>query len=120
MQKKAQDTLLQGWGRLIRAVRKHQAELDGIAPFRDALERAYTQALFNRRRRDVTRAAAREAVRELQKSLDTAYDASVSVRSFIKSVLGFRSEKLREFGITPRLGCARKSKKPAPGFELPS
>jgi hypothetical protein len=120
MQKKAQDTLLQSWGRLIRAVRKHQAELGGIKSFRDALERAYTQALINRRRRDVTRAAAKEATRELQRSLETAFDAAASARSFIKSVLGFRSERLREFGMTPRQGCARKSKNPAPGFERPS
>lgn len=120
MQKKAQDTLFEQWGLLMRAVRKFQAELGGAAPFRDAFEQAYSRACFNRRRRDIARAAARQTTRELQESMDAAFDAAVSLRNFIKGVLGFRSAKLREFGMTPRKQCARSSKKQPPGFELPS
>ncbi len=116
MQKKAQDTLFEQWGLLMRAVRKFQAELRGVAPFRDAFEKAYSQALVNRRRRDVARAAAREATRELQESMDTAFDATVALRSFIKGVLGFRSDKLREFGMKPRKSVPRSSKKQPVGF----
>lgn len=117
MHKDAQDSLLQQWDRLLKAVRKHEAKLGAIAPFRDALEMAYSKAVFNHRRRQVARAAAMEATRELRESLETAFDASVSLRSFIKSVLGFRAEVLREFGMTPRKARPQPCKKPPVGFE---
>jgi hypothetical protein len=120
MQKKKQETLFEQWELLMRAARKFQTELRGVAPFRDAFEQAYSRACFNRRRRDVARAAAKQATRELQESMDTAFDAAAALRGFIKSVLGFRSEKLREFGMKPRKSGGRSRKKQPPGFELPS
>jgi hypothetical protein len=110
--------LLQHWEGLIKAVRRHEANLPGIKPFRDALERAYTQALFNRRKKEVARAAAREATRQLRESLTEAFGAAVALRSFIKSVLGFRADALFQFGIKPRRKRSRA--KPAMGFEQPS
>ncbi len=120
MRKEAQDTLLQRCERMLKAVRKHEAALGGVAPFRDALERAYTQTLFNRQRREVARAAAKEATRQLHESLNTAYDARAALRHFLQSVLGYRSDKLRLFDIQPRKKRSPVRKKPAPGFERPS
>jgi len=117
MPNEAQDSMLQRWERLIKAVRQHEDSLPGIKPFRDALERAYTQAVFDRRKKEVARAAAREATRQLQASLATAADASAALRSFLKSVLGFRSSALFQFGIRPRGKRCRE--KPAIGFKQP-
>jgi hypothetical protein len=120
MFKKAQDTLLQRCERMLRAVRKCEAELGGVAPFRDALERAYAQTLFNKQRRLVARAAAQEATRQLHESFDTVYDAHAALRHFLQSVLGYRSDKLRLFEIQPRKKRSPSRKKPAPGFERPA
>jgi hypothetical protein len=119
MRKDSQDSLLQQWDRLLKAVHRYEARLGGIAPFRDALERAYSQAVSSKRRREVARAAAEDATRALRESLETAFDASVSLRGFIKSLIGFRSEMLREFGMTPRKKRPRPCKKPPVGFERP-
>jgi hypothetical protein len=116
MHYEAQDTQLQRWERLIKAVRQYEANLPGIKPFRDALERAYTQAIFNRRRKDVARAAAKEATRQLQASLAEAYDAESAVRSFLKSLLGFRSTALFRFGIKP---LGKRNREKLIGFKQP-
>jgi len=118
MRKESQDFLLQQFERLIKAVRQHEADLPGIKPFRDAMERAYTQAIFNRRRKEVARAAAKEATRQCHESLCEAFDAAVALRGFIKSVVGFRSKALFQFGMKPRGKYNRA--KPAIGFKPPS
>jgi hypothetical protein len=120
MHRIAQSTLLQQAEKMLRAVRKYEAELGGVAPFRDALEKAYTQTLFNRQRRLVARAVAKEATRQLHESLNTAYDARAALRHFLQGVLGYRSDKLRLFDIQPRKKLSPSRKKPAPGFERPS
>ncbi len=120
MRKEAQDTLLQRCERMLKAIRKYEAVLGGVAPFRDALEMAYTQTLFNRQRREVARAAAKEATRQLHDSLNTAYDARAALRHFLQGVLGYRSDKLRLFDIQPRKKRSPSHKKPAPGFERPA
>jgi len=117
MPNEAQVSMLQRFEKLIKAVRKHEANLPGIKPFRDSLEKAYTQAVFNRRRKDVARAAAKEATRQLRASLSEAQDASAAVRNYLKSVLGFRSTALFEFGMKPR---TRRREKPPIGFKQPS
>ena len=120
MRREAQDTLLQCCERMLKAVCRYEAELGGVTPFRDALETAYTQSLFNRQRRQVARAAAKEATRQLHESLNSACDARVALRHFLQSVLGYRSDKLRLFDIEPRKKRSPSRKKPAPGFERPA
>jgi hypothetical protein len=114
----AQDVKLQRFERLIEAVRKHEASLPGIMPFRDALERSYSRALFYRRRKDVARAAAREATRQCEESISAAYDAATAVSNFLKGLLGHRSAALREFGLQPTQ--KRRRRKPDIDYEQPS
>jgi hypothetical protein len=120
MRKEAQDTLLQSCERMLKAVRKYEASLGSVAPFRDALEMFYTQTLFNRQRREVARAAAMEATRQLHESLSSAYDARAALRHFLQGVLGYRSDKLKLFDIQPRKKRSPARKKPVPGFERPA
>jgi len=111
--------LLQKAELLLKAVRRHEPDLGGVAPFRDALEMVYTQTLFNRQRREVARAAAKEATRQYHDSLSNVYDAAASLRYFLQSVLGYRSELLRLFGIEPRKKRSRPRQEASPGCEPP-
>jgi len=117
MSRNSQDTLLEKAERLLKAARQHEAEVGGVAPLRDALERAYTQTIFNRQRREVARATAKEATRQLQESRSKVYDAVASLRHFLRGVLGHRSEMLRLFGIEPRKKRSRKRQEAPQGCE---
>jgi hypothetical protein len=120
MPRKPQAALLKHSEALLRAVRRREAEIGGAAPLRDALERAYTQTLFNRQRQKVARAAAVEATRQLRRSRENLHDAVAALHHYLKAVLGFRSDRLRAFDIEPIRQRSAPRKKPVPGFEPPS
>ncbi len=119
MPRKAPDDLLKHCATLLRAVRKHETQIGCVAPLRDALEKAYTQTLFNRQRQQVARAAAREATRQLRGSRANLYDAVAALHHYLKGVLGFRSDMLRQFDIEPIRKPSASREKPVPGFEPP-
>jgi SpoVK/Ycf46/Vps4 family AAA+-type ATPase len=120
MPKISRNNSLNQWAPLLRAVRLNEAKLAGVAPFRQALEGAYTEAVFNQRAMDAIRETLREATRRRNASFAAGYDAAIALRHFIKSVLGPRAEELRLYGMTPRGPLCRSRKKPVLGFEQPS
>jgi hypothetical protein len=120
MPRVANHSALEQWRKLLCTVRQNEAGLPGVEPFRQALERAFTETLFNQRTRDTIRASAEEATRRLNRSLGTGCDAAICLRNFVKSVLGPRSEKLREYGMKPRGKRCRPGQTPAGGAALPS
>ena len=102
MSRKRQDQVLDEWGDLLNEVRKTRAELPGIAPFMTKLEGAHTRARTAKSLRDPHQARAREETRKLHAALDEGQEAAISLRSYIKSVLGTRTEKLCRYGMKPR------------------
>jgi hypothetical protein len=101
MASNSRDKQLQGWDTLLEEVRENQADLPGAAPFLRALERANDQAVSLRIRRDRLLASSRDATRELDQAFTAGREAASALRSFVKSVLGFRNEKLLGYGIKP-------------------
>jgi len=120
MPKATKNAMIEKWALLLRAVRLNAARLPGVEPYRDALERAYTEALFNQRAVDGIRESLRQTVRLRNESHAEGYDAAISLRHFIKSVLGPRTEALRLFGMEPRPKRGRRDKQPAEVCEPPS
>lgn len=104
MSKQAQDQVVYTWGSLMHAARRDEAELAGVAPFLEPLERAHAQVQVLRSQRDSLLAAARETTQQLNQALAAGADAAICLRAFIKSVLGHRTEKLLRYGIKPRRG----------------
>lgn len=101
---------IQGGARLLETVRENKGELPGVAPFLAALETCHAQAVSAHDRREKLVAAAREATKQLNEDLTAAREASIALRSFIKSVLGFRNPKLTHYGIKPRRRRSRPKK----------
>jgi hypothetical protein len=120
MSRISRNNSLNKWAPLLRAVRLNEVKLAGVAPFREALEKAYTEAVFNQRAMEAIRESLREAMRRRNASLAAGYDAAISLRHFIKSVLGPRTEELHLYGMTPRGPRCRSRRKSVPGFENPS
>ncbi len=108
MSKKAQDNQVHDPAVLLKAVRENEAELPGVAPYTEALEGSHAQAVGSLSRRRALVAAAKEATQHLHKDLAASREAAVRLRHYIKSVLGFRTEKLRRYGIKPRRRPIRK------------
>ena len=92
---------LRDWEALVKAVHESEAELAGIEPFRAALERAVVKAVSAQVRRETLHAKTGEATRKRNEAFSACRDAASSLRSYVKSLLGFRSEQLVRYGIQP-------------------
>jgi hypothetical protein len=104
---------------LLKAVLADEAELAGVALFRAALERSHAQAVSSRERRDALMAATRAATLEVNEAFAACSEAAITLRHFIRSVLGPHNEKLARYGIKPRRR-RRLTRKPPAGYGLPS
>jgi hypothetical protein len=121
MPRKSRKSTFKDWDALLKAVKLHETDLGGITPFQEAMEKAYAAAQASQVVQNARRAYAKEATRRLRVHLEAGADAASYLRSFIKSVLGPRSEMLFRFGMKPRLSRRPSSprRKQAVGFELP-
>src|SRR5262245_5584930 len=99
MKTNLQDDQIQGWGNLLQATRESNAELRGVGPFVASLEESHGHAVSLRSRRDAHLASAMELTAQLKEELAAGRDAARALRSYIRAVLGPRSEKLLRFGI---------------------
>ena len=104
---------------LLKAVRDTETELAGVAPFLAALEQAHAQAVSAKARRDGLLASTHAATMEANKALAACGETAISLRHFIRSVLGSRTAKLIRYGIKPRRRGGYVRKAPA-GCTLPS
>ncbi|HKI01836.1 MAG TPA: hypothetical protein VKK31_07655 [Thermoanaerobaculia bacterium] len=100
------------WTSLADEVRANEAELAGATPLREAVERARDRVLAFRCLRDGLRASSRDATQSLNAALAEGRDAESRLRSYVKGVLGPRSEKLARYGIKP-LGRRRRCRRVA-------
>lgn len=101
MTRRSRESVRRNRSLLLKRARENEAELPGVAPYLAALERANNQEVSLRIRRDRLTGAARLATRQLNEACDAGLEAASALQSFIKSVLGFRNEKLLAYGIKP-------------------
>jgi hypothetical protein len=120
MPKTSQAALLQDSERLLRTVETSEGELAGVASYRAALERAYSQAVSARVRRDALVASAQVETVQVNQALAACTEAARSLRHYLKSVLGSRNPKLTRYGIQPLRKRGRFLTRPPAGCELPS
>ncbi|HEV2856080.1 MAG TPA: hypothetical protein VHC97_25050 [Thermoanaerobaculia bacterium] len=115
----SQEARFDQWGRMVRAARKDEAKLNGIAPFRVALETLHADAAACRQLRDELRAQTREATQRLRQTLTEGEEAAARMRHYVKGVFGPRSEKLVRYGIKPQK-LRRPPRKPGSGDDAVS
>jgi hypothetical protein len=96
-----QDDQVQAWSELLTTAREDGSELAGAAPLIEALEDFHIQAVSLRSRRDALAASAQAATRQVNAAFAAGRDAAIALRSYIRAVLGPRSEKLLRYGIKP-------------------
>lgn len=104
MRANSQDEQIQDWSVLLKATRENEAELPDVASLLEALEEGHDQTVSLRGRRDALLASAMELTEEMNEAFAESRDAARALRSYIKGVLGPRSEKLVRFGIKPLRG----------------
>jgi hypothetical protein len=101
MKSNSRNDQVQDWSELLKTAQENGAELDGAEPLIAALDVSQTQAVSLRSRRDALVASAREATRQVNEAFATGRDAAIVLRSYIRAVLGPRSEKLLRYRIKP-------------------
>jgi hypothetical protein len=92
---------LRDWDVLLKAVEESAAELPGHERYKAHLQQALEEAVSSRSRRDALLSSVREATFQTNEAVEACAEAASALRSFIKSVHGFRSEKLSRYGIRP-------------------
>ena len=97
----SQDHKLQEGRKLLEKVREIEAEIPEVASFRQVLEKAHTQAVSAKSKRETLAAATQEATKQLNEDLAAVADASSALRSYLRGVLGPRNPKLGIYGIKP-------------------
>lgn len=101
MKSNSQDDQVQDWTELLKAAQENETELDDAAPLIAALADIQAYAVSLRSRRDALVVSAREATRQMNEAFAAGRDAAIALRSYIRAVLGPRSEKLLCYRIKP-------------------
>jgi hypothetical protein len=109
MPKSTHDTL-RNWEDLLNAVQETECELGGVAPFREVLAAARNQALVFKALRDSLEISTEDVAHQLREKVAAGDRAFVSLRGYIRSVLGNRRDKLRRYGMKPFPGSRPRSR----------
>jgi hypothetical protein len=104
MKAASQDDKVRDWRELQRATQDAEDEIHGVGPFLEELEENHDEAVSLRSRRDALVASAMEVTAQMNAAFAVTHDSAMALRSYIKGVLGPRSEKLVRFGIKPLRG----------------
>jgi hypothetical protein len=111
MSKNSQDATFKEWEEILANVGEDEAELAGVAPYKEALRSACSRAMGHRCLREGLLASTQNETQRLNKAIAEGRDASIRLRNFLKGVLGPRNEKLRRYGIKPLRKHGRKARK---------
>jgi hypothetical protein len=112
MSRNSQDDWLDDFESLLTVARKYEATHPGITSFRQTLEEAYARTVSTKRLRDTLAASKMEATHQLNLAFDESHEAASRLRSFVRGVLGPRSEALADFGVKPLRKRGPKSAQP--------
>jgi DNA-binding protein H-NS len=105
------------WRGLIAASVQHADKVPGVEPFKADLEASLARAEELKTQQETLESTRLEATKNFAAVLQEGKEKVRKLQSFIKSVLGTRSELLKQFGLVPnRLPRprSRKSRKQPP------
>jgi hypothetical protein len=103
---------LESWESLLNAVRENEAQLPGVAPFRDTLTEAHARAHTLKAVRMALETTAGDARHRHRQAMVAGKDAAVALRGFLQSLLGIRNEKLLLYDMAPQGRSACRRRKP--------
>ncbi|HEX9940498.1 MAG TPA: hypothetical protein VGG03_00665 [Thermoanaerobaculia bacterium] len=113
MPRSSKNPFLNEWYGLLQAVRENESELAGVAPLREALEKAYARTEAFSSLRDTLYTSAQDATQRYHEAVAEGKDASIRLRSYIKGMLGIWTEKLLLYGIRPIRKRGRRARRRA-------
>ncbi|HEY7213497.1 MAG TPA: hypothetical protein VIC28_02655 [Thermoanaerobaculia bacterium] len=108
MSKKGYPDTIDGWEKLLEAVKRHEKDLPGADSLRDSLELRLQESVEAKHRQDLHRSGRQRATRDLGQSMAAGRDVASRLCCLVKSVYGPRDERLQEFGMTPVKPRCRK------------
>jgi hypothetical protein len=115
MSKKSLADHLAEWDKLAATAANNAKDLAAFLKFVELLRMATAEAREAKQRQVTLRAAAQQASRDLENALAKARDYEARIHQGILGTYGRKSEKLVEFGLSPRRPTGpRKRKSPQP------
>lgn len=115
MSKKSLADHLLEWDKLAATVEHNAKDLRAYQEYVGILRTAAAEVREAKQRQLALRAAAQQASRDLEISLEKARDYEARLHQGVLGVYGRKSEKLIEFGLSPRRPTgSRKRKSPQP------
>ncbi len=108
MSKTSLDEALSTWGQLLEGIEANQGDLPHIEDYGEQLEVRLKDLKVLRERRKRLQTKVHRATREYEAALAEGRDLAARIRYSIHGRYGRNSDKLTEFGLTPR-----KKRKPA-------
>lgn len=115
MSKKSLADHLAEWDKLTATVENNVKDLQASQRYAELLRTAAAEVREAKQRQVTLRAAAQQASRDLEDALARARDYEARLNQGVLSAYGRKSEKLVEFGLSPRRPTGpRKRKSPQP------
>jgi len=93
--------IMSAWGRLLAAVDANREDLLQVEDFRVQLEASLADLRILHARRATLQREMLVRTKELRVLADQGKDLAVRIRHMVRARYGFRSQKLRQFGIKP-------------------
>lgn len=110
MSKKSLADHLLEWEKLAATVKHNAKDLRAYQEYVEILRTAAAEAREAKQRQLALRAAAQQASRDLEIALEKARDYEARLHRGVLSAYGVKSEKLIEFGLSPRRPTGRRKK----------
>jgi len=104
--------VVQDWEGLLAAAREHAETLASVAPEMLSLEEDLAQARVLKARQEAERASRQELTQQIRELVGHGKAQAIAIRYVAKAKIGYRNERLVQFGVVPRRRRTRKAAAP--------
>ncbi len=100
--------IVQDWEGLLAAAKEHAELLGAVEPERLSLERDLADARILKARQEAQNAGRQELTQQIRELVGHGKAQAIAIRAVAKGKIGYRNERLVQFGMIPRRKRARK------------
>lgn len=109
--------VVQDWEGLLAAAKQHAELLGAVGPEMLSLEQDLTEARVLKARQEAQRAGRQELTQQIRELVSHGKAQAIAIRAVAKGKIGYRNERLVQFGMVPRRKRPRKPVAVEPGAD---
>ena len=107
--------IVQDWQGLLAAAKEHAELLGAVEPEMLSLEQDLAEARVLKARQEAQKAGRQELTQKIRELVSHGKAQAIAIRAVAKGKIGYRNERLVQFGMIPRRKRPRKPVPPATG-----